>query len=213
MAVLDAESDSERQKRFAMKIHARDETVIAELDRAYAGRIYGLLRGKLQPVDIDSVIQDSLLQVWENFRLDGGNTVAGLLFHIAKKRAIDVIRAQQRQKALIEDAKLTKKQSDFEDAQTPASHLEDKEKSEQDERLLSRISDACDCLRSDRQKIAFRRRFLNGDPTRWAKRLEAETGIPAKALRKASDDAKKQILKKLAESGIVFNGGERHGVA
>jgi len=213
MATLDAESSRERDRHFAEKIHARDESVIAELDAAYAGRIHRLLRSRLQPADIDVVIQSSLLAIWKDFRIDGGNTVAGLLFQVAKRKAVDVLRQLYRDKHRLERVGLTKRDSDFEDRDTPAKQLEAEEQKQSDRDLLSRIEEACDELSSKRQQTAFRRRFLTECNTNWAKELESETQIPAKTWRKTSDDAKKKVLKVLAENGTVFREGERHEVA
>lgn len=213
MATLDAESLRERDRRFAEKIHARDDSVIAELDAAYAGRIHQLLRSRLQPADIDVVFQESLLAVWKDFRIDGGNTVTGLLFQVTKRKATDFLRQLYRDKHRLERVGLTKRDSDFENRDTPAKQLEADEQKILDRELLAKIEDACDELTNKRQQIAFRRRFLAGCNTNWAKELESETQIPAKTWRKTSDDAKRKILKMLAENGTVFREGERHEVA
>ena len=212
MAAQDVESLRHLDRQFGEKIHRRDESVIAEIDRTYSGPLYGLLKDKLQHADIDSVIQESIFELWKNFRIDRGPSVRALLFQIARNKCSDVLRRTYRQRELIDRKCALARTTDLEDHDGPVAHLEAREKAKADRDVLELVETACNSL-SERQATAFRRRFLSGAAVSWAKELEEETQISAKNWRKYSDDAKKNVMTFLRQNGVAFSEGGRHEVA
>jgi hypothetical protein len=73
-------------------------------------------------------------------------------------------------------------------------------------RVLDLVEECLASL-SEKQQKAFDRRFYSND-TRWAKKLEMETGVKARTWSKSAVDAKNKVEAFLIDNGVRYNDEE-----
>lgn len=202
---------------FARRLAHRDQGVLHDIDRAYSGPLRRLLRRHLGPAlndhDIDEIVCKALIETWNGFKADSRHSVRGFYFRVGKCRLQDHLRTTLRRRKLADEhlPKLALGQQTSEP--TPQQALIEKEAKLIRSHVLKLCDEAVGQL-TKRRQLAFRRRFACGRGAAWAKQLEAETGSPAKAWRKASDEAKKQVADYLAHRGVHYSEeGGRYEVA
>lgn len=211
MAHTEAEARDAQDERFASRLKQRDKSVLAEIDATYTPALYKLLHQYEGPMlrreDMSEIAQDVLMKVWTNFAESGGNKkLRNFFFDQAKYFAVDRIRKHNRRQ------ENPGKTPDPADTANPLAILEREEVIRAEETVLHAVNELLVEL-TERQRIAFNRRFLDGNTSAWASQLEKETGKSASSWRKASDDALQVIRKRLAESELLKMEGGRYEVA
>ena len=210
------EALNKQDAAFARRIARRDESVVRKLERAYATPLRQHLarsRGTfLDGHDIDDIVAQALDAVWNTFHRNRGSSVRWFFFHVAKRRLQDRLRRNSsRRNAELEAARIADVEARNES--TPDEVLADQDNCETDARINGMLEDAVDRL-TERQRKALNRRFIAGGGPHWAKRLEEETGTPAKQWRKASDEARSIVRAYLVDHGVRYSReGGRYEVA
>ena len=206
MPNMDAEAISQRDNRFAARLQKKDRYAMVDIDRAYAPAIHKLLAPKLGPKfkeeDIDEIIQNVLMHVWKKFDPSRGMSLRSYIFQNAKFLAASVLREKYRAPvfAAINVGKASEPSStDF----RPERNLETKALTIAEVRVLDLVTECLASL-SDKQRTAFDRRFYSKD-TRWAKKLEMETGVKARTWSKSAVDAKNKVEAFLIDNGVRYN--------
>ncbi len=197
-----------RDKGFANRLAKRDESVLAEIDRAYSSNLRQLLRrnrgSALNNYDIDGIVYQSLYETWNRYRKGEGSTVRGFYFRVAKCRLQDRLRQIHREQRVTTEhlpaLAIQENRNDFD----PAHRLLTRETNQAYGRIMILISNALAEL-TDRQRTAFKKRFAPGRASNWAQQLEGETKITAKQWRKASHQAKEHIKKYLIRHGVHYS--------
>ena len=207
----ESETFHHRDVCFAARIANGDKTVLAEIDQAYAPAVYRLTKRKIGPrfsrEDLDEVIQDALLDVWQKYDTKLGMTLRTYFFERAKFLTIDRLRKNYRSlqhKAVVQLVKEEHCSNEFK----PSRRLEAKEVTIKECEVLDLVDALVEEL-TVRQRTAFEHRFYTNDP-RWAQTLEATTGISARKWSKAAVDAKKKVEKALVSKGVRYNEEDGH---
>ena len=207
------ESDAfhHRDVCFAARIANRDKTVLVEIDQAYAPAVYRLTKPKIGPrfsrEDLDEVIQDALLDVWQKYNAHLGMTLRTYFFERAKFRTLDRFRENyrgQQRKAVGQLVKEEQYSHEF----RPSRRLEAKEVTFKECEVLDLVDAVIEEL-TVRQRTAFAHRFYTND-SRWAQTLEETTGISARKWSKAAVDAKRKVEKALVSKGVRYNEEDGH---
>lgn len=207
------EALNKQDAAFSRRIARRDESVVTEIQLAYAGSLRRWLEGfrgpHLDDHDIDDVVAQATDEVWTKFDPARGSTVRAFFFGVAKRRFQDRLRRNsRRRRAELEAARIV--DATAENEPMPEQVLADRESNA---RLSRMVEHAVDHL-TDRQRKAFNRRFAVGGGNHWAKRLEEETGTPSKQWRKASAEGLSKIREYLIDHGVQYSREEgRYEVA
>lgn len=208
----ESEASHHRDDDFATRIAKRDKTVLAEIDRAYAPSVFGKNQSKIGPrfsrEDLNEVVQDALLDVWQKYDAELGKmTLRAYFFDRAKFRTLDRLRKNYRSlqhKTVVQLVKEEHCSNEFK----PSRRLEAKEVTIKECEVLDLVDALVEKL-TVRQRTAFEHRFYTNDP-RWAQTLEATTGISARKWSKAAVDAKKKVEKALVSKGVRYNEEDGH---
>lgn len=202
MVNKDAEALRRRDADFVARLKRRDKSVMTDIDRSYAPTLCKLLRRRIGPrfneEDLNNVIQDALLNVWDKFDAEKGSTVRGYFFEKARLLALSKLRTNYKKPI----AKRVPKSQEARQ-KSPDIVLERNELTAQETNILLHVDELILTL-TDRQKKALQARFYSGE-TRWAMRLQEKTGISSRLWSKAAVDAVKKIEKGLLTRGIRFN--------
>ena len=202
MANTDAEALRRRDVGFAARIKRRDRSVMTDLDQAYTPALYKLLRKRIGPrfseQDLGDVIQDTLLSVWNNFDAEKGCTVRGYFFEKARLLTLSKLRSNYK-KPIVKKVPKSRESSQ----KSPDIVLELKELTAQETIVLTHVDELLAKL-TKRQKKAFHAKFYSGE-TRWAMKLQEETGTSSRLWSKAAVEAVNKIKKGLLARGIRFN--------
>lgn len=208
------ESDpfDKEDQRFRERLAARDRTVLIEISETYKSPIMGLLLQQLQRADAEEAFNEALLNLWQDYRGDAGSSVRHFLGFVAKRRMIETINKRTRQRRLADQILRFPDVNDAVDSRTAERAMLSREDQVEVDALLMRIDSAMTKL-NPKQQLAIRRRFLESSDKKWAKKLEAETQVPAKEWRKHSDSGIKKIQKIVSQNEQDKAGEERHDVA
>ena len=202
---------------FARRLARRHEGVLHDVDRAYSGPLRRLLRRHLGPAlndhDIDEIVARALAETWHGFKAYSGRSVRSFYFQVGKCRLQDHLRKALRRREAI-DEQLPKLASGPEKSEPPPDQALIEQETKLTQSRIMKLIDEAVVLLTDRQRRAFERRFASGGGRAWAKHLEAETGVPAKRWRKASDEARQHVANYLDRRGVHFSKeGGRYEVA
>jgi len=205
----EAEPIDTQDQRFARRLKDRDHSVLVEIQQAYEEQILGLLTRRLQSQDAATAFNEALLNLWHKYAPERGATVRGFLSGVARRRMIDLIRARTREKKKVNAILQSAEAEELVHPGQPEDAILSREEQAEVSEKLQEVEKACEKL-TPLQKQAFKRRFLEKTGTNWAKELEEETEISAKAWRKHSASALKRVRKLVADSSAK---GVRNEVA
>lgn len=204
---LNTEALHNQDAAFAKQLALRDESVLRDIERAYAAPLRQLLRrhvgALLDEHDVDDILAQTLEYMWRGFDSKKGSSVRSFFFHVGKRRLQDRLRRNSRRRSAdLYGLKLVDGKTQIEPPADEA--LIRRATRETHGRIMAIIGEAAAEL-TNRQRTAFKRRFGAGGGEYWAKQLEAETGTPAKQWRKASDEARSKVRAYLIENGVHYS--------
>jgi DNA-directed RNA polymerase specialized sigma24 family protein len=204
---MDAHAIKQRDISFAARLKQRDESVLGEIDLAYAAPLRRLLarwRGQdFGNGDIEEILDDVLWDVWLKFDSKKAS-VRTYYFRAGHSQLLDRLKRNSRYRALLGVARNRAGPADSQDNELPDVRLLRVERSRVNSEIMALVAQAVELL-TTRRKLAFDRRFASGDNHYWAKGLAAEKGGTPQSWRKASDEARKQVGSYLLEHGVQYS--------
>jgi DNA-directed RNA polymerase specialized sigma24 family protein len=210
---MDADAIKQRDERFAARLKQRDESVLVEIDQAFAPCLRKLLRrarGKwFGDADVDEILELVLTTVWEKYDATRNASVRTFYFRVARARLSDRLQKNSRYRDALNAIRVCKRPTDYQDDELPDVELLRLERSSIDGGIEALIGKAVNLLTS-RQRLAFNRRFMTGDSSSWAKDLAREEGKTSQYWRKASDEARQNVCKFLTDNGVQYSAEGGH---
>lgn len=216
--MLEPDELTRQDAEFSERLARRDKSVLGCIDRCYSRALRHLLRRLRGPLlsdeDIDEVLEKAILETWRGYRRETGAPVRWFYFRVGKRRVQDHLRRAGRlRQQMLDAAPKLAVRSDEGNVDAPGT-VEIAEERAIDLKLRRLLDKAVEESLTDRQRLAFNRRFAAGGGEHWAKQLEHETEIPAQSWRKASDEAKANVAAYLQQKGVEYSReGGRYVVA
>ncbi len=183
------------------RIASGDTSVVRDIAKVYAGPLRKRLRRDLSDFDdddIESVIHDSLFDVFRKYDPARGASVRTFLFMVARGHAGRRLRVRRVETRFGRISSL--------DAlpEACAAAVPAPDQALLDEELWEAVDEACRDKMTDRERLAFRARFGPKVAMGWAEQLAKAHGGTAQSWRKASDDAKQKLRLHLESKGYGF---------
>jgi DNA-directed RNA polymerase specialized sigma24 family protein len=205
---MDANALKKRDEIFAKRLARQDESVLREIDRAYAPGLRRLLRKArgdgLNDDDIEEILADTLLDVWLKYGPRCGAAVRTYYFISGKANLIDRLRTNDRYRCALEKVRSTIGSASDSVGNVSDVVFDRIERSNIAAQIKLLIDESLGML-TPRQRLAFTHRFKSGNSDSWAKDLAVDQGRSPQYWRKASDEARLKVRDFLTQSGVTYS--------
>src|SRR5262249_31529556 len=153
-----------RDDGFAERLKQRDESVLFDIDRAYASPLRRLLTratGRcFDNADVEDILDLALAAVWMDYDPDSSASVRTFYFNVARLRLLDRFKTNGRYLNLLQRVKSRKTHADVEDRVTPDVEFFRVERRVLNAEIKALIDRAMSSLTA-RQRLACMRRFAS----------------------------------------------------